>query len=248
MTKNLKNISLKSLSFACLPLATASTFIGYILFFTILFFLFFFAATIDFQVPYTAYCQGAEEVTLDNNYWKIENIAPNVWHVLFRNVGVKYEIRQTVKETDVNTCSFEYREIGPNYPGLFADESIILHLTWEESLAYWDKNNQGYEPSEDAGGAPGGVYLRGSADRKYVFTFARHSDIVDATMEHFNDIQRGKFHPDLKNKINPNSHGKNANVLNNIPNTFGLNDSKIWPNNQNLKSSNLSSKSSNTFK
>ena len=212
-----KNISLRSLSFG-----TFSTFIGYIIFFTLLFLLFFIAATIDFQLSYTAYCEGAEEATLDNNYWKIENIAPNVWHVLFRNVGVKYEIRQTVKDTDINTCSFEYREIGPNYPGLFADESIILHLTWEESLAYWDNNNQGYEPSEDGGGVPGGVYLRGSADKKYVFTFANHNNIVDATMEHFNDIQRGKFHPNLKNKINPNSHGKSTNVLINIQIHLGL--------------------------
>lgn len=32
--------------------------------------------------------------------------------------------------------------------------------------------------------------------------------IKDAVIAHFNDIQRGKFHPNSVNYINPNAHGK----------------------------------------
>ena len=34
------------------------------------------------------------------------------------------------------------------------------------------------------------------------------NNVEDAAREHFNDIQRGNFHPNLPNRINPNAHGK----------------------------------------
>ena len=48
--------------------AAVSTFISYAIYFTLLFFLFYSVAIIDFQVPVASSCQGAEEATLDNNY------------------------------------------------------------------------------------------------------------------------------------------------------------------------------------
>lgn len=35
-----------------------------------------------------------------------------------------------------------------------------------------------------------------------------NNNVVDAVMEHFNDIQRGNFHTNSLNYINPNAHGK----------------------------------------
>ena len=103
----------------------------------------FFPSTLDPSLC-VSYCEGVTAANLDNNYWKIENIRDNVWHVLFRNVGIKYEIRQCLQDTDVHTSLFELREIGPNYTGVFDDDSL-LKLTKEEMLAFWKENNQGFE-------------------------------------------------------------------------------------------------------
>ena len=178
-----------------------------------------------FSVSNVSYCEGVNASTLDNNYWKIESIKTNMWRVLFRNVGITYEIRQCVADTDVQTSLFEFREIGPNYPGVF-DADFLLKMTTQEMLDYWAKNNQGIEYVENGNGA---LYLVGSADKKYVYVCKDHNNIVDATMEHFNSIQRGDFHPDAENKINPNSHGKGTNVLGNVKNTFGVHNSDVWP-------------------
>ena len=35
-----------------------------------------------------------------------------------------------------------------------------------------------------------------------------NNNVSDAVMAHFNSIQRGEFHPNLPNVINPNSHGR----------------------------------------
>jgi F-type H+-transporting ATPase subunit a len=35
-----------------------------------------------------------------------------------------------------------------------------------------------------------------------------NNNVGDAVMAHFNSIQRGEFHPNLPNVINPNSHGR----------------------------------------
>ena len=43
-----------------------------------------------------------------------------------------------------------------------------------------------------------------------------HNNVVDAAREHFNDIQRGNFHPNLPNVINPNAHGKGTTHNNGI--------------------------------
>jgi F-type H+-transporting ATPase subunit a len=177
-----------------------------------------------------SYCEGVSPVDLDNDYWKIENIRNNVWHVLFRNVGIKYEVRQCLSDTDVHTSLFELREIGPNYAGVY-DDDYLLKLTKEEMLDVWTKNNQGFEYVENGNGS---LYLVGSADKKYVFVRTEHSHIVAATMEHFNNIQRGYFHPDAQNFINPNAHGRGSNVLAQVNNTFtdSNSNSKDWPGNK----------------
>lgn len=178
-------------------------------------------------LPDVSYCQGAEEHNFDNDYWKIENIKTNMWRVLFRNVGITYEIRQTVSDTDVKDSVFEFREIGPNYPGVFDNDSL-LKLTEEELLKYWDKHNQGYKFVKDGSGA---LYLTGSADGLNVYFCERHTHIIEATREHFNNIQRGNYHPNSKNVINPNSHGKSTNMLSQVKNTFATNKNGAWPHN-----------------
>jgi F-type H+-transporting ATPase subunit a len=179
----------------------------------------------DTYILCVSQCEGAQPSTLDNNYWKIENIKANTWHVLFRNVGVKYEIRQCISDADVKTSLFEFREIGPNYAGIYNDD-FLLKMTQEEMFDFWAKNNQGFEYVKNGNGT---LYLVGSADKKYVFLCENHNNIVDATMEHFNNIQRGLFHPDAENKINPNAHGRGTNVLANVKNTFGLHNKDVWP-------------------
>lgn len=189
----------------------------------------FFPSTLDPSLC-VSYCEGVSPANLDNNYWKIENIRDNVWHVLFRNVGIKYEIRQCLQDTDVHTSLFELREIGPNYPGVFDDDSL-LKLNKEEMLAFWKENNQGVEYVNDGSGS---LYLVGSADKEYVYVRTQHSHIVAATMEHFNNIQRGYFHPNAQNFINPNAHGRGTSVLAHVNNTFSDNNSnsKNWPANK----------------
>lgn len=183
----------------------------------------------DTNILCLSHCEGAQPSTLDNNYWTIENIKANTWHVLFRNVGIKYEIRQCLSDADVKTSLFEFREIGPNYAGIVNDD-FLLKMTQEEMFDFWAKNNQGFEYVKDGNGA---LYLVGSADKKYVFLCENHNNIVDATMEHFNNIQRGLFHPDVENKINPNAHGRGTNVLASVKNTFGLHKQDVWPSEKN---------------
>ena len=148
------------------------------------------------------YCEGVQSSTLDNNFFKIEEIKTNTWHVLFNNVGVKYEIRQCQTGADINTSLFELREIGPNYAGLFNPE-FLWKMIDVDVVKCWDANNQGYEKQKD-----GSIRLLGSADPNSVFIRRHHNNIVDAAMEHFNCIQRGEFHPNAENVINPNSHGR----------------------------------------
>ena len=156
-------------------------------------------------------------------YWKIEEKKMNVWHVLFRNVGIKYEVAQCQKDTDTTTILFEFRQIGPNYPGVF-NPSYLWNMLEQDVLKSWADNNQGYEVLEN-----GAIRLTGSTDPNLVFTRRYHNNIVDAAMEHFNSIQRGEFHPNVKNTINPNSHGRTTNVLANVNNTFGLRNNNVWP-------------------
>ncbi len=217
--KSLRHNTLHSLTYSVVALG----------FFLVILFLF--DPISDSNMLCVSHCEGAEPSTLDNNYWKIENIKTNMWHVLFRNVGITYEIRQCPSDADIKTSHFEFREIGPNYAGIFNDDSL-LKMTKEEMFDFWAKNNQGFEYVENGNGA---LYLVGSADNKYVFVCKDHNNIVDATMEHFNSIQRGDFHPDAENKINPNSHGRSTKILDNVKNTFGLHSSDVWPTDKNNK-------------
>ena len=178
-----------------------------------------------YDTPNTVYCDGVNPSTLDNLFWKIEEKRENVWHVLFRNVGIKYEIMMCSEDTDTKTSRFEFRQIGPNYPGLFRP-SCLMEMSREEMIKFISQNNQSYKILEDSG-----LRLTGSKDPNLVFICKNHNNVVDATMEHFNNIQRGEFHPNVKNTINPNSHGKGINVLGNVSNTFGLNSTDAWPTN-----------------
>ena len=160
---------------------------------------------------------------LNNDYWNIEEIKTNTWHVLFRNIDVKYEIIRCPSDADTTTSHFEFREIGPKYTGIHNDDSL-LKLTTKELFDYWAKNNQGFEYIKDGKGA---LSLVGSADGSYAFLTGDHHNVVDATMDHFNNIQRGVYHPNLPNLINPNSHGHGTDLLSYVKNTFGIN--KDWP-------------------
>ena len=120
------------------------------------------------------------------------------------------------EDTDTTTSRFEFREIGPNYPGLYRPN--MYEMTREEVLEDISKNNQSYEIVEHDG-----YRLTGSLDPNLVYKAADHPHIVDATLHHFNGIQRGEFHPRRSNTINPNSHGKNINVLSEVKNTFKSN-------------------------
>ena len=186
----------------------------------------------------TLFCEGVQESTLDNMYWKIEEKEMNIWHVLFRNVGVKYEVAQCQKDTDTTTVLFEFRQIGANYPGLF-NPSYLWNMLEQDVLKSWAENNQAYEVLEN-----GTIRLTGSTDPNLVFTRRYHNNIVDAAMEHFNSIQRGEFHPNAKNTINPNSHGRGTNVLANTSNTFGLRDSNVWPTGNQASQTSVSSSAS----
>lgn len=177
----------------------------------------------DLYMPLVTICEGFNPSDLDNDYWKIEEIKTNTWHVLFRNVNIKYEIIQCPSDTDTTTSHFEFREIGPKYTGIHNGDSL-LKLTSKEVFEYWSKNNQGYIYLNDG---TGGVALVGSADRSYVFLTDEHINIVDATLTHFNNIQRGNFHPNVPNLINPNSHGRRTDVLSYVKNSFGINSN--WP-------------------
>lgn len=129
------------------------------------------------------------------------------------------------EDTDTTTCRFEFREIGPNYAGLFRPN--VFEMTREEVIEVISKNNQSYTIVENDG-----LLLTGSLDPNLVYKASNHPHIVDATMHHFNGIQRGDFHPTLNNLINPNSHGKNKSksgnhsknksidVLGQVKNTF----------------------------
>ncbi len=223
-------------------LAKTTSIIPYVIFFSLLLSSLFLARTIDFHVPSTVYCEGAGEASSNNLYWKIEKVDDNTWHVLFRNVDVKYEIRldySTIpgqQSTNDTAGNFELREIGPKYAGVM---HAFPPLNMFETMDHWEKTNQAYEEIE-----PGVIRLYGAADNKHVFVCRRHSHIGDVVMEHFNSIQRGEFHPDLENKINPNSHGKSTKVLDNVKNTFGINDTNVWPKDKIIKTPNLSNKSS----
>lgn len=193
--------------------------------------------TIDFQISSTLYCEGAGKNSLDNNYWKIENIGEDTWHVLFRNVDIKYEIRRypsDSQELNDTTSHFELREIGPKYAGVM---HAFPPLNMFETMDHWDRTNQAYEEVEN-----GTIRLYGAADNKHVFVCKKHNHIGEVVMEHFNSIQRGEFHPDAENKINPNSHGKGTKVLDNVKNTFGVNDSNVWPKNKITNSSDVNNK------
>lgn len=176
-----------------------------------------------YNVPSTVSCEGVNPSTLDNMFWKIEEQRENVWHVFFRNVGIKYEVMMCSEDTDTTTSRFELREIGPNYPGLFRP-SCLDNMYREERIEFITQNNQSYEILENDA-----MRLTGSRDPNLVFVRRDHNNVVDAAMEHFNSIQRGDFHPNAKNTINPNAHGKGVNVLSNVTNTFGDNNSKNWP-------------------
>ena len=172
-------------------------------------------------------CEGVQPSTLDNMYWKIEEKRDNLWNVFFRNVGIKYEVAQWPKDDNSTTMLFEFREIGPNYSGIFNHE-YLWHMRDTDVMKCWADNNQAYEWLEDDNGNKF-VRLTGSTDPNLVFTRKRHNNIVDAAMEHFNSIQRGEFHPNAKNTINPNAHGRGTNVLTNVNNTFGVHDNNVWP-------------------
>ena len=176
-----------------------------------------------YNIANTASCDGVNPSTLDNMFWKIQEQRENVWHVLFRNVGIKYEVMMCSEDTDTTTSRFEFREIGPNYPGLFRPN--LYEITREEAIELISKNNQSYKIIENDG-----LLLTGSRDPNLVFVCKNHNNVVDAAMDHFNSIQRGDFHPNVENKINPNSHGKGVNVLSNVKNTFGINSHDTWPN------------------
>ncbi len=176
-----------------------------------------------YNIPSPIFCDGCTEKNMETLFYSIREVRENVWHVLFKNVRIEYEIMMCTLDTDTTTSRFEYRQIGPNYPGLFRPECIET-MTREEKIEFILKNNQSYEIHDNS-------YMRltGSLDPNLVFTASEHNNIVDATIEHFNSIQRGDFHPNVNNVINPNAHGKSVDVLSNVPNTFGVSDSNTWP-------------------
>lgn len=117
------------------------------------------------------------------------------------------------EDTDTTTNRFEFREIGPNYPGLYTSETVNSPtLTREERIEEISRNNQDYHVFRNDV-----FHLTGSLDRTLVYTESWHKDLTDAVMVHFNEIQRGRFHPNLHNLINSNAHGKGINTCFNTP-------------------------------
>ena len=175
------------------------------------------------NIPSPIFCDGSTDNSMETLFFYIREVRENVWHVLFKNVRIEYEVMMCTLDTDTTTSRFEYRQIGPNYPGLFRPECIET-MTREEKIEFILKNNQSYEIHEN-----GYMRLTGSLDPNLVFTASEHNNVVDATIAHFNSIQRGDFHPNVINVINPNPHGKSVDVLSSVPNRFGGNDINIWP-------------------
>ena len=50
-----------------------------------------------------------------------------------------------------------------------------------------------------------------------------NKNVVEAVIDHFNDIQRGNFHTNSRNYINPNAHGKGINCQPNANINLNLN-------------------------
>ncbi len=127
-------------------------------------------------------------------------------------MDVKYEIMKCAENTDTTTSRFEYREIGPNYPGLYTSPTVNSPtLTREERIQEISNNNQSYHIHKNDA-----MHLTGSLNPNLLFKIAYHKNITDAVMAHFNEIQRGNCHPNLYNLINPNAHGKGINTCFNM--------------------------------
>ena len=136
-------------------------------------------------------CEGFQSSTLDNQFWKIEQFGSNTWKVLFRNVGIQYEVLRSQENTDVKTNLYTFKQIGANN---------------SEAQSETFNNNA----KDQAYVSNGSKLLKNSTESNLHQTAKHHNNIVDAVMEHFNNIQRGKFHSDAENMINPNSHGQNT--------------------------------------
>lgn len=115
------------------------------------------------------------------------------------------------------TSRFEFREIGPNYPGLYKPANF-MKISMEKIIEDIARNNQSYKRLEGDG-----MLFTGSLDPNLVFTCSEHDTLDNALIEHFNSIQRGDFHPNAENFINPNPHGRSASVLSHMANTHDTN-------------------------
>lgn len=170
-------------------------------------------------------CQGIDDPTFDNLFFKIEDKG-YLWEVLFKNVYIKYEVTLTqFNNPGEPLCRFEFREIGPNYPGESDPHCLWGFNNFDEVLKYLTDGGE--------------LRLLDPRLRSYNPHFIRNNPtLFDAVRDHFNDIQRGNIHPNAQNFINPNPHGKGTNVLANVSNTFGIHNTNVWPSNNPSVSSN----------
>ena len=90
----------------------------------------------------------------------------------------------------------------------------VLYVVTESDIPN-DNHNQIFRfrqvaPFTDAqatGNSPT-AYSRRPLDTLPVVHIRTNNNVGDAVMAHFNSIQRGEFHPNLPNVINPNAHGR----------------------------------------